>query len=164
MAKRTYVEFEHDYELASRQFTVEEVRDRNIANIQVPHTAVAFKFFDVIGGTQQDDNTEVVLRSERLNVSPRHYYGGHVVKRNQVSHGDMLFDWMSESTGHPITHSIRTRHGGYRPFFPDKEIFVEDPNAPRETTPRYFDEHSKLGREQTKTCKPSLLSRVLGRS
>ena len=160
MAKRTYVEFEHDDELASKQFTIKEVLDRNVANIQVPHTAVAFKFFDVIESAQQDGNTEVVLRSERLNVSPRHYYGGHVVKRSQVSHGDMLFDWMSESAGHPITHSIRTRHGGYRPFFPEKEILIEDPNVPKETTPLYFDEHSKLGRGQPQDCRQSFLSRI----
>lgn len=151
MIRRTYVEFEHDDELANKQFTVEEVSDRNPTNIQVPHTAVAFKFFDVIENVQQDGSAEVILRSERLNISPRHYYGGHVVKRNQISHGDMLFDWMSESTGRPITHSIRTRHGGYRPFFPEKEILIEDPNVPKETVPPYFDEHSKLGRQQTGT-------------
>ena len=143
MIKKTYVEFKHDSNEGKR-YTTQEVLERDTSKLSVPPTVESFKFFDRVFGEYQDETEKVGLESKRLNESPVYYYGGEVIQQDQVSHGDILKEMMEKTTGRKVTHIIRKRFGGYKPFFPEEDIHLYPNNNPQKKP--YFDEHSKLGR------------------
>ena len=61
-----------------------EVGGRDISALEVPDDADSFKFYDLIVATVKVDGENVELRSEPMDITPRHWYGGTVLTKEDV--------------------------------------------------------------------------------
>src|SRR3989338_11530510 len=72
--RKTYIEFL--YPSFFSESSTQEVKSRDVSKVKVPKNAFGFKFFDILSVVVDADGKKVQLTSERINVSPMHYYGG----------------------------------------------------------------------------------------
>lgn len=109
---KRYVEFystSMDGERALRE--VKEVLWRDISTLTIPADVHSFRFFDVLIDTVEENGEQVKLRSDRLNVSPLHYYGGRV---EEITTDDGTYK------------VINLRHGRGHKSFDEGDVFVEE--------------------------------------
>ena len=122
--RRTYVEFVYPGIIVS-ETSVKEVESRDTSEVKVPDGAFGFRFFDVLIAKVECDGKTVELRSDRLNQSPMHYYGGRILTREEVERevpdNRILLDNMD---GNGWNRVIKTRMGNFQPF-EESDAFVE---------------------------------------
>lgn len=75
--RKTYIEFLYPGAFFTESST-QEVKTRDVSRAKMPKNAYGFKFFDILSMAAKVDGKQVQLTSERINVSPMHYYGGKV--------------------------------------------------------------------------------------
>lgn len=116
---RTYVEFFYPGAFFDETST-REVQSRD-SNVSVPDGAFGFRFFDVMS----TDEGGVKMVSDKLNLSPMHYYGGRIMTLDEVRHempdARIL---ISNMEGNGYARVIRCRTGNFKPF-EDGDIFIE---------------------------------------
>lgn len=79
MITKTYVEFDLPGAFLSES-SIREVASRDVTQLDIPPNAYAFRFYDIV--TAVVDGAE--LRSQPINLSPRYFYGGRVMTRDEV--------------------------------------------------------------------------------
>ena len=76
-ARTTYVEFLYPGMLFSES-SVKKVKNRDVSKLKVPRYSYGFIFFDILSVTVKAGGKKVELTSDRLRVSPMHYYDAKV--------------------------------------------------------------------------------------
>lgn len=123
--RTTYVEFLYPGSFFSESSTA-KVTSRDTSKLKVPKNAFGFKFFDILSVVVDADGKQVELTSERLNLSPLHYYGGKLytvaeLKRDFPNNSTLI----SNVEGNGYAKAIKCRTGNWQPF--DKtDVFVEE--------------------------------------
>lgn len=121
MPTKTYVEFSYPGFFFS-EYGVKEVLSRDVTELEIPESAFAFRFFDIVEG--EVDGTPV--KSGRLNVSALHYYGGRFMSLEEVAaevpDSDILQDNMRINDWAQV---IRCRTGNFQPFS-SADIYVPE--------------------------------------
>ena len=122
--RKTYIEFLYPGSFF-RESSTQEVKTRDVSKVKVPKNAFGFKFFDILSVVVDADGKQVELTSERINVSPMHYYGGKVYTVAELKRefpNDRTF--ISNVEGNGYKKAIHCRTGNLRPFG-ETDIFVE---------------------------------------
>lgn len=122
---KTYVDFLYANPLLSKT-SAKEVRTRDITKLKVPENAFAFRFFDIISLVVEVDGQKVELKSQQINVSPRHYYGGKIYTVAELKlefPGDLILICNIERSG--CKKAIKCRTGNWRPF-EETDLFVKE--------------------------------------
>lgn len=123
--RKTYVEFLYPGLMVSESST-KEVENRDVTKLLVPDNAFGFKFFDILSVTVEADGQKMDLISQRLNISPMHYYGGTVytvaeLKAN-FAHEPTL---ISNVEDNGYKRAIRCRTGNWRPL-DETDIYISE--------------------------------------
>ena len=122
--RQTYIEFLYSGVLVS-EISTYEVKTRDPSKVKVPENAFGFKFFDILSVIVDADGRKVELTSERINVSPMHYYGGtlHTVEelKREFPNARIL---ISNIEDNGYERAIRCRTGNWQPF-EKTDVFVE---------------------------------------
>lgn len=74
-ARKTYIKFLYRG-FSTNANPPSEVRTRDISRVRVPRNTFGFQFFDILSVVVDADGEKVQLTSERINLSPIHYFGG----------------------------------------------------------------------------------------
>ena len=122
--RKTYIEFLYPGSFFSESST-QEVKTRDVSKVKVPKNAFGFKFFDILSVVVDTDGKKVKLTSERINVSPKHYYGGKlytVAELKREFPNERILISNIEGNGYP--KAIRCRTGNWQPF-EKTDVFVE---------------------------------------
>ena len=122
--RKTYIEFLYPGSFFSESST-QKVKTRDVSRVKVPKNAFGFKFFDILSVVVDADGKKSQLTSERINVSPMHYYGGKLytvaeLKREFPNEHTLISN--IEGNGYP--KAIRCRTGNWQPF-EKTDVFVE---------------------------------------
>ena len=122
--RKTYIEFFYPGSFFSESST-QKVKTRDVSRVKVPKNAFGFKFFDILSVVVDAAGKKVLLTSERINVSPMHYYGGKPytvaeLKREFPNERTLISN--IENNGY--WKAIRCRTGNWQPF-KKTDIFVE---------------------------------------
>ena len=122
--RRTYVEFVYPGVIVN-ETSVKEVESRDTSEVKVPDGAFGFRFFDVLIAKVECAGKTVELRSDRLNQSPMHYYGGRIFSREEVARkvpDNRIL--LSNMEGNGWDRVIKTRTGNFQPF-EESDVFIE---------------------------------------
>jgi len=104
---------------------VKKVSSRDVSKLKVPADTFAFIFFDVLSTIVQDDKKDVELKSGRINISPKHYYGGTVYKMSDFKRKIPNARYIKRDfIGSGYKKAIHRRDGIWAPF-KSGEIFIE---------------------------------------
>jgi hypothetical protein len=113
---KTYVEFLMPGTLFAESDCA-QVPSRDIRKLSVPEHAFAFTFFDIVTETVKVGGKTFRRGGERSQVSPKHYYGGHIYTLAEVqaefTDEHTLLDNMR---GNGYQRVIRCRTGNWQPF------------------------------------------------
>jgi len=114
--RKTYIEFLYSGSFMSESST-QEINTRDVSKVKVPKDAFCFSFFDILSVVVETDRRKVQLTSERINVSPKHYYGGKLYtaaefKRAFPSERILI----NNIKGNNYKKIIKCRTGNWQPF------------------------------------------------
>lgn len=118
IVRQTYIEFESPGSLYSEKST-RPVESRDPSKLNIPKGVFAFTFFDIISAIVAVDGMSVKLKSDRLNVSGKHFYGGTVYTLSELRRefpGDRTLIANIEDYG---AKAIQCRTGNWQPFMDD---------------------------------------------
>jgi hypothetical protein len=122
--RKTYIEFLYPGSFVAESST-KEVKTREVSKVKVPKSAFGFKFFDILSVVVDADSRKVQLTSERINMSPMHYYGGKLYTLAEVEREFPQNDTLVQNMkGNGWGKVIRCRTGNWQPF-EDVDVFVE---------------------------------------
>ncbi|MEK7631382.1 MAG: hypothetical protein AAB445_00740 [Patescibacteria group bacterium] len=116
LVRKTYIEFLYPGVFLNESST-QEIKTRDVSRVKVPKNAYCFKFFDILSLAVKTEGEEVLLTSERINVSPRHYYGGKLytiaeLKREFPNERVLI----GNIEGNGYKQAIRCRTGNWQTF------------------------------------------------
>lgn len=116
LVRKTYIEFYSPGAFLSESST-REVKTRDLSKIKMPKNAFGFRFFDILSASVKEGSQRVLVTSERINVSPMHYYGGKLytvaeLKRKYPNQHTLISN--IESNGYK--KAIQCRTGNWQPF------------------------------------------------
>ena len=123
--RKPYVEFLYPGSFFSESST-SKVTSRDTSKLKVPKNAFGFKFFDILSVVVEADGKQIELTSERLNLSPMHYYGGKLytvaeLKRDFPNNSTLI----SNVEGNGYAKAIKCRTGNWQTF-DETDIFVAE--------------------------------------
>ena len=123
--RTTYVEFLYPGSFMSESST-REVKTRDTSKVKVPKNAFCFSFFDILSVVVEADGNKVKLTSERVNMSPKHYYGGRLYTVAELKRdfpGERIL--ISNIEGNGYKKAIRCRTGNWQPF-EETDVFIKE--------------------------------------
>ena len=122
--RKTYIEFLYPGVMFSESLE-KEVKARDVSKVKVPENAFGFRFFDIISVVVNANGKNVKLTSERINLSPMHYYGGKLYTVTEIKrYFPNKRILISNIEGNGYTRAIRCRTGNWQPF-EKTDVFVE---------------------------------------
>lgn len=126
MIKKHYVGFFYRG-ILSNEISPQEISSCNLKEVKVPDGAFGFQLFDIVLGEVEVDGEKIELSSKRLNISPMHYYGGHIYTKAEVeatvSNNEILLREMRDNNWEKV---IQTRTENFQHFDDEKDIFVKE--------------------------------------
>lgn len=123
--RKTYVEFLYPGSFMSES-SMREVKTRDVLKVEVPKNAFCFSFFDILSVIVEADGRKVQLTSERVNVSPKHYYGGKlytVAELKCAFPSERILIRNIEGNGYK--KAIKCRTGNWQPL-KETDVFIEE--------------------------------------
>jgi hypothetical protein len=121
--RKTYIEFLYLGSFFNESST-QEVKTRDVSKVKVPKNAFGFKFFDILSVVVDADGKKVQLTSERINVSPMHYYGGKLYTVAEIKREFPNEHTLIRNIEGNYPKAIRCRTGNWQPFR-KADVFVE---------------------------------------
>jgi len=119
---RTYIEF-YFPGVPSDKTSVKEVKSRDSKDVSVPDGAFGFRFFDLMSTNEGG----VKMVSDKLNISPMHYYGGRITTLDEVRRVMLdaytLISNMEDNRYARYARIIQCRTGNFKPF-EDGDIYI----------------------------------------